>query len=203
MFWVLKESIMKKIVLVISGVLLSSMLFSQVDSYTIEASKTYEDHTKTVYLNLVGVLDGDLAKQIEATLEAQSDIHKFSFYANPDFKKCMFTANTSVDVDEIIALINETVYDANPPEGSQIVFANQAQYENYFKAVFDLDRQPDDEVIKYIQNTLKESDFISDVNYKGNAHFEIFAYEPLYVERVNQLLQQFDVEISESSLKQK
>lgn len=193
---------MKKIVLVISGMLLSSMLFSQVDSYTIEASKTYEDHTKTVYLNLVGVLDGDLAKQIEANLEAQSDIHKFSFYAKPEYTKCMFTVDVGVNEDEIVALINEVIFDAEA-QINEREFVKMTQYGNYYKVSFELNQLPADEILKHIYIALKESDFISDVNYLGGKRFEVYAYSQIRPIQINQLLQQFDVEISESSLKQK
>lgn len=179
------------------------MSFGQVDYYKVIGSKTYDNNTKTVYLELNAVLDAETVEMIEAALESQSDIHKFSFYARPNFKKCMFTANVSVHEDEIIALMNEVVYDAVPASSFETKFAHTGRQGDYYKVVFVLDRLPDDDVIKAIHLSLKESDFITDVNYRDKARFEIYAFEPMYPEQVNQLLEQYDVKISQTSITQK
>lgn len=194
---------MKKGILSLVAFFIATVLFAQVDSYTVAASKTYENRTKTVYLNLSAVLDAETAELIEQGMEAQSDIHRFSFYAAPDYQKCMFTTAPNVHEDEIIALMNEFVYEVNPSTVYQTEFANHGRQGNYYKVVFELDRLPDDDIIKTIHLSLKESDFITDVNYRDNARFEIFAYEPMYPDQVNQLLEQYDVKISQASITQK
>jgi hypothetical protein len=194
---------MKKAVLLIAGLCVTALLFAQVDSYTVAASKTYENRTKTVYLNLSAVLDAETAKMIEQGMEAQSDIHRFSFYAAPNYQKCMFTSALNVHEDEIMALMNEFIYEVNPSTVFQTEFANRGRQGDYYKVVFELDRLPDDDIIKAIHLSLKESDFITDVNYRDKARFEIFAFEPMYPEQVSQLLEQYNVKISQASIKQK
>jgi hypothetical protein len=192
---------MKKAVLLIAGLCVTALLFAQVDSYTVAASKSYENRTKTVYLNLSAVLDAETAKMIEQGMEAQSDIHRFSFYAAPDYQKCMFTSALNVHEDEIMALMNEFVYEVKPFDVFQTEFANRGRQGDYYKVVFELDRLPDDDIIKAIHLSLKESDFITDVNYRDKARFEIFAFEPMYPEQVSQLLEQYNVKISQASIK--
>ncbi|MGC9331026.1 MAG: hypothetical protein ACP5DZ_04015 [Bacteroidales bacterium] len=82
-------------------------------------------------------------------------------------------------------------------------FANHVKQGEYFKAVFKLDSNLDKETMQQICITLKKSNFITDANYRGNADFEIFAFEPMYPEQVNQLLEQYNVKISEDSIKHK
>ncbi len=82
-------------------------------------------------------------------------------------------------------------------------FANHTKQGEYFKAVFNLDSNPDEKTMQQICITLKESDFITDAKYFGNARFEIFASEPMYPEQVNQLLEPYKVKISETSIKHK
>ena len=194
---------MKRLILLSFLVCFAAMSFGQVDYYKIIASKKYENNTKTVYLELDGILDAETASMIEIALEAQPDIHKFSFYAEPNYKKCMFTANVSVHEDEIQALMNEVVFDTKPTAGYEPEFAHAGRQGDYYKVVFELDRLPEDDIIQAIHLSLKESDFITDVNYRDNARFEIFAFEPMYPDQVNQLLEQYDVKISQASIKQK
>ncbi len=191
------------IVLVLTGCVFATGLTAQVDSYTVKASKTYENKTKTVYLNLNADLDAETADMIESALESQSGIHKFSFYAAPDYQECMFTVNAGVHEDEIIALMNEVVFEASPSSVFENEFANRGRQGDYYKVVFELDRLPDDDIIKSIHLSLKESDFITDVNYRDEGRFEIFAYEPMYPEQVNKLLKQHGLRIRDSSIKQK
>lgn len=194
---------MKKLLFFTAIMILANTLFSQVDYYKVMGSKTYDNNTKTVYLDLNGVIDAETARMIEITLEAQTDIHKFSFYAEPNFNKCMFTANVSVHEDEIQALMNEVVYDTKPTAGYGSEFAHAGRQGDYYKVVFELDPLPDEDVIKTIHLSLKESDFITDVNYRDKGQFEIFAYEPMYPEQVSQLLEQYNVKISQNSITQK
>jgi hypothetical protein len=181
----------------------ASLSFGQVDYHKILASKTYDNNTKTVYLELNGVLDAETADMIESALESQPDIHKFSFYAAPDYQKCMFTSDTGVSEDVILALMNELVYDVKPTSSFENEFAHTGRLGDYYKVVFDLNRLPDNDVIQAIHLSLKESDFITDVNYRDEGRFEIFAYEPMYPDQVNQLLEQYDVKISQASITQK
>ncbi|MEA1875205.1 MAG: hypothetical protein U9N51_12385 [Bacteroidota bacterium] len=194
---------MKKGILSLVVFFIATVLFAQVDSYTVAASKTYENRTKTVYLDLSAVLDAETAKMIEQGMVAQSDIHKFSFYAAPNYEKCMFTSALNVHEDEILALMNEFIYEVNPATMFQTEFTNHGNQGDYYKVVFVLDRLPDDDVIKAIHLSLKESDFITDVNYRDKARFEIYAFEPMYPEQVNQLLEQYNVKISQTSITQK
>jgi hypothetical protein len=194
---------MKKGILSLVAFFVATVICAQVDSYTVAASKTYENRTKTVYLDLSAVLDAETAKIIEQGMEAQSDIHRFSFYAAPNYQKCMFTSAPNVHEDEVMALMNEFVYEVNPSTVFQAEFANFGRQGDYYKVVFELDRLPDDDIIQAIHLSLKESDFITDVNYRDKARFEIFAFEPMYPEQVSQLLEQYNVKISQASIKQK
>lgn len=194
---------MKKGIVFMLGVFFSSMLLAQVDVYKVEASKSYENRTKTVYLSLNADIDAETAKMIENALEAQSDIHKFSFYAAPNYQKCMFTVDNAVFEDEIIALINEVIYDAKPDSYYNTEFINQSFFENYYKVVFKLNKKMDAEIVQQIHLALKESRFITDVNSVGDMQFEIFSSEKMYPEQVNHVLSPWNVGVNEASIKQK
>ncbi|MDA3882937.1 MAG: hypothetical protein PF481_06610 [Bacteroidales bacterium] len=194
---------MNRLILLSFIVCFAGFGYGQVDNYTIVASKTYDNNTKTVYLELNGTLDSEIAGIIKKTLEEQPDIHTFSFYAEPNYNKCMYTANVSVHEDAIIALINEVVSEMQSAPVSEIQFVDQERKGYYYKVNFKLDYLPKDDVVKAIYHSLKQSDFIINVNYLENAHFEIFSFRNLYPKEINQLIKQYDIKISEAGITQK
>jgi hypothetical protein len=85
------------------------VLFAQVESYTVDASKTYKDNSQINYLTLKGSLDDESREQILVYMDKDVDVIRFSFYDNINPMKCMFKINESLDNDIIIKMMNEAV----------------------------------------------------------------------------------------------
>lgn len=193
---------MKKGIVFMLGVFFSSMLLAQVDAYKVEASKTYENRTKTVYLSLNADIDAETAKMIENALEAQSDIHKFSFYAAPNYQKCMFTADNAVHEDEIIALMNEVIYtNAEIISEPERDFRNRGFIQNLHAISFTLDMEIDSDLLQEVIIRFKESDLIIDVDYEGKSHFKVTSNQLLYPQDIENLLLEWDIKIVKEDIK--
>ncbi len=82
----------------------------------------------------------------------------------------------------------------------KIDFANKGRLNEYYRAIFELDKQVDAQMLEEIHNALKESDKITDVNRCGDVCFEIYSYEEIYPEYVENIILQYGVNISERSL---
>lgn len=85
----------------------------------------------------------------------------------------------------------------------EIDFADKGRINEYYRAIFELDKQVDAQMLEEIHNALKESEKITDVNRCGDGCFEIYAYEEIYPEYVEDIILQYGVNISERSLIEK
>ena len=85
----------------------------------------------------------------------------------------------------------------------KIDFADKGRINEYYRARFELDKQVDTQMLEEIHNALKESEKITDVNRCGDGCFEIYAYEEIYPEYVEDIISQYGVNINERSLKEK
>ncbi len=82
----------------------------------------------------------------------------------------------------------------------KIDFANKGRLNEYYRAIFELDKQVEAQMLDEIHNALKESEKITDVNRCGDMCFEIYSYEEIYPEYVEDIILPYGVNISERSL---
>jgi len=82
----------------------------------------------------------------------------------------------------------------------KIDFADKGRINEYYRAIFEIDKQVDAQMLEEIHNALKESEKITDVNRCGDGCFEIYAYEELFPEDVNTVLSHYGVGINNNSL---
>lgn len=82
-------------------------------------------------------------------------------------------------------------------------FANRGMQNEYYIVKFEIDKPVDKQKINDIYIALKESDKITDVNVCGEGCYEIYSYEEIYPEYVEDIISQYGVNISERSLKEK
>lgn len=83
--------------------------FAQLVSYNIDASKTYENGTKTVYLTLEGEITNQVRSEFERECKTRSSVSMFRYYDAENPAKCMFTADESFDdaeLDQIVSNVN-------------------------------------------------------------------------------------------------
>jgi len=194
---------MKKLYLFTITLLSVVYLSAQVKDFSIVSSKTYENNTRTSYLLLDANLDDDTAILIEKELEQHPDISRFSFYAKPNLSKCMFTTNISIDEQVVVDLMNDVIYtNGNNTEIPERQFKNLAHINDFYKANFTLDIEDDYDLMNEIYRIFKESDIISDVNYKGNSSFEIYTLEEISPDEVEKLLLNWDIKIKKEFIKQ-
>mgnify|MGYP000851232747 FL=1 len=85
----------------------------------------------------------------------------------------------------------------------KIDFADKGRINEYYRAIFEIDKQVDAQMLEEIHNALKESEKITDVNRCGDGCFEIYAYEEIYPKYVEDIILQYGVNISERSLIEK
>ncbi|MEA1874441.1 MAG: hypothetical protein U9N51_08455 [Bacteroidota bacterium] len=85
--------------------LIGSLGFSQIENYTIESSKTYDDGTKTSYL----FLDGNISPQVRSCFEKEvkqiDAIKMFRFYDSEIPGKCMITSTVNFSEQDIESMI--------------------------------------------------------------------------------------------------
>ena len=176
---------MKKVILFFVMAVYAMTLFSQVNSFKIDASKTYEDGKKTSYLTLCGQIDVDDTILVEEELESLPGVYKFSFYNSKDLSKCMFTSDLSIDEALIVDMIYDVIdaikeEDANIDQGKHMQFSESSLLNNYYSVRFEInDLSPDDnKLVLEITHTFKDNPMISDVNY-NNGIWELFSQQSI------------------------
>lgn len=193
---------MKKILLVAIIALSAIGLQAQIKNYDVVASKTYENGTRTAYLEIEAELDHDLAVIITKELESNPDIHKFSFYAEPDFTKLMFTSNISVDEQMVVDLMNEVLFSDYPSDQiSERDFRNRGFINNLHVTNFTLDFDVDSDLAADIINVFKESDLIIDVDYFGKSEFRLTSDELVFPQDIENLLLEWEIKIKKEDIK--
>jgi len=97
----------------------------------------------------------------------------------------------------------EKQYEGEQREVGYEDFANRGMQNEYYIVKFEIDKPVDKQKINDIYIALKESDKITDVNVCGEGCYEIYSYEEIYPEYVEDIISQYGVNINERSLKEK
>jgi len=94
----------------------------------------------------------------------------------------------------------ESRYRGNTIKRGEVDFSQRGMQQEYYKVVFEIDRQVDEQMLDEIHNALKESEKITDVNRCGEGCFEIYSYEEIVPEYVSEILSKYGVDINTRSL---
>ena len=104
---------MKKTFILVILLLFGFIVSAQVSAYAVDASKSYDNNTKTVYLSLEGNYNETQARFVEIEILHNPEIRHFSFYDKSNSKKCMYNADISFDDTRILELINDLIEKSN------------------------------------------------------------------------------------------
>lgn len=205
---------MKKIIALLP-VLLPFVLFSQVQLVSTDATKYYPDNTRITYMQLSQYpVEVDFLKFVELEVLSDTSIQRFNL--SKDGKTCFYQAQKDISEAMVVEAINDAYYlyfatqvPRHSENDSDKTVANQGSADfvkrgvlnEYFICWFTLDMPDDNELVKNIISTFKESGFISDVNYNGNASFEVYSKGVIYPDEIDALLVRWDVAIQKESLK--
>jgi hypothetical protein len=80
-------------------------------------------------------------------------------------------------------------------------FSNRGYLNNKHIARFTLDFGDDYDLVREIITVFKESDKISDVNYKGESSYEVFSDDMIYPDYIEDLLVKWDIKIIARDIK--
>jgi hypothetical protein len=94
----------------------------------------------------------------------------------------------------------ESRYSGNTIKRGAVDFSQRSMQQEYYKVVFEIDKQVDEQMLDEIHNALKESEKITDVNRCGEGCFEIYSYEEIVPEYVSEIISKYGVEINTRSL---
>jgi len=193
---------MKKLFILAALSLLTIGIQAQIDSYVVDASKVYENNTRTSYLTLYGNWDTKIAEIIQQEVIARPGVKEFSFYDASDLAKCMFISETSVDENAIVGIINEVIasFETEGENQDIRVFGNSFYENEVYRVVFTLDGVQDHQVITEIYKAFKNDDDISDVNFNNDA-WELFSPNQLSPCDIESLVKDWGLTISEESIK--
>lgn len=197
------------------------VMFSQVESYTVDASKTYENKTQINYLTLSGNLDDESREHIQLYMDKHPDVLKFSFYSPGNKMKCMFKINMSLDNDIMLALMNDAIYNLQESkvnisedeeikeeietgefiEESQRIFVDSFFINGFYKVSFKLDGISNEDLMQEISLVFKNSDIISDVNLVSASKWELYSKTPLNPSDIEEIIQQWGLTINSEYIK--
>ncbi len=124
---------MKRFVTLATFLMIGHFAMSQIDSFTIESSKTYDDGTKIMYLNLDGNISMEIRSLFERELKHTSDVKMFRYYNNQAPEKCMLKVAvnfTDEDLQQVIDDVNAS-YSPKLEEAKAFSEKNDAEYYKY------------------------------------------------------------------------
>lgn len=124
---------MKKLVALVAFLMFGLFAMSQIDSFTIESSKTYDDGTKIMYLSLDGNISMEIRSLFEKELKHISDVKMFRYYNNQVPEKCMLKVAVSFTDGNLQQVIDDVNASYSPEFGEAKAFSekNDAEYYKY------------------------------------------------------------------------
>lgn len=150
---------MKRFIVFFITITISLVGLSQVELDSVISSKTYDNGSHIVYMQLQSAVGRKYRKIIERKLTMRDDISRFSFNDKSDFSQVMFKGEANVTPDIIIDKMNRIIYEQNNLTEKRIPFTEVEDYGNYRKVKFHIDGVDDE---TQIESLLYES--AKDVN---------------------------------------
>jgi hypothetical protein len=173
-----------------------------VKTLKVVSSKEYENNTRTTYLVLSEKVSQEYVDIITTEISAQKEVKLFSYYDKTDYSKCMFTVDKSLTESMVVDLINQVIEEhGENSQRDERDFSNRGYINNYHITRFTLDTVVGEELLSEIVAILKESEIISDVEYKGNSQFEVTSLKLIYPIDVEYLLLELDIKILKEEIK--
>jgi len=205
---------MKKLITLLLG-LMPFVLFSQVQLVSSDATKYYPDDTRITYMQLSQFpVDVDFLEFVEIEVLSNTSIQRINLSKNGT--TCFYQSHKDITEEMIVEAINdayELYFTTQAPKFNEEVsdktvatqvsedFADRGVLNDYYICRFSLIMSNDNELVKNIISSFKESGFISDVNYNGNGSFEVYSKGIIYPDEIEALLVRWNVNIQKESLK--
>lgn len=178
-----------------------SISYGQVKSYTIDASKTYDDGTRTSYLTLEADLEADLIKVIEIELGNHPDIMKFSFFDKSDYRKCMFESSAKITEEMVIEMFNDVIDNYTPHTPKEREFSKSESGDSFKYVYFEVAGAMKESEIKEFVEVLVHDKQIMSVERFDDGAYKIKAFPDLTADYVNNLLAKYNAKIAEEYIK--
>jgi len=191
------------------------VLFSQVQLVSSDATKYYPDDTRITYMQLSQFpVDVDFLEFVEIEVLSNTSIQRINLSKNGT--TCFYQSHKDITEEMIVEAINdayELYFTTQAPKFNEEVsdktvatqvsedFADRGVLNDYYICRFSLIMSNDNELVKNIISSFKESGFISDVNYNGNGSFEVYSKGIIYPDEIEALLVRWNVNIQKESLK--
>jgi hypothetical protein len=102
---------------------------AQIKSFVVDASKVYDNNTRTVYLTIEWDFDNEMVEKVSTIIQEHPDIKLFSFYNSQDYRKLMFTSDLSIDEAVVVDLINDAILSED--QNNELVRYEFAKSENH------------------------------------------------------------------------
>jgi hypothetical protein len=189
---------MKKALLVCAIITISYLSFGQIRYFEINSSKQYPDNTWTAYLELDTTIQNGMQEVITDGIILNPQVKNFSFYNKFDLSKCMFTADISIEAEDIIDMINEIVLD-NVDYVSK-TFVNVWISENKKEILFQIEDIASDLQRRQIEEVLMKDELIINAVVNGD-DCKIITTGNFTPEYIQTTLDRFGVIISPASIK--
>lgn len=193
---------MKKLFILFIAIVVAVMAHGQIRSFSIDASKNYENNTYTSYITLQGEIDSDMAEIITAELKLNSDIQKFSFYDKSNLLKCMVTANQAISETMLVDMIND-IFDNQ----SKILLSEKREFlksevsNDVYKVSFLIDGLYNSELSNKICDDFKATSLFVDILITNESICELKSMVSIDFDLVEQIIISNGVTINKDYLK--
>ena len=187
---------MKRILLLTVMSLSVIGLFAQIKSYTIDASKVYENGNRTAYLTFEGDLDGEVVTIIETELLKHPEIINFAFDEN-DSHRCMFESKSELTEEMVVGIIKDIIIKYTPTKPEQTDFAKFEDFGEFSYVYFHVSGFGNEQDEKDFIETLVHTKFVLSVERFDDGLYKVKAEKGLTVEQLGSLLQKYNAKIDE------
>lgn len=159
---------------------------AQVKSFVVDASKVYDNNTRTVYLTIEWDFDNDLVEKVSTIVQEHPDIKLFSFYNSQDYRKLMFTSSMSIDENVVVDLINDAILSEEiSVEMVRYDFVKSEYREGQYIVSFKIDDITSSEQSNRICDELKKLELFNDILIDYNSNCTLKSYQEIDYAVVN------------------
>ena len=182
---------MKNTVLLIIAVTLSIMSYGQIKSFTLISGKEYPNNTRTQYLQLDQQINPSFHVAIKGKLLSNPLISNFSFYDNADYSQCMYTADLSINGDDIIAIMNKVILSNEEIVKDSETTSKQTTTENkYFFYNFNIENETN--TINEIIVSLARNPSVVDVKTSDNKSIKVKTIREMTISEFTEIIDNID-----------
>ncbi len=191
---------MKRILLLTVMSLLVVSSFAQIKSFTIDASKVYDNGTRTAYLTLEGDLDEEIIQVIETELLKHPEIVKFSFDKS-DLHRLMFESQSELTEEMVVGMIKDIIVNYTPIKPSDTDFAKFEDFGELRFVYFHVTGFANEQDQKYFIEALAHSKYVISVERFDDGLYKVKAEQGLTCEDISTLLKTYGASLDENFIK--